>query len=82
MDSKHEGSRALSNAIIAVTVFSWLEIIVGTIITLVTLLDNPIIGILVLGFGICGLILRGILKGFYSVVVAAEFHTPDYGENK
>ena len=68
----YEGSDAVSSAKTAIAILSWLIIIIGILFVATPIFDDPSMGFVFLGMGVSGLILKSILKGFYSVVLASE----------
>lgn len=74
MKANHELSNKVDNARIAIKVLSWLNIIAGAIVALAFMYDNPAPGFIFIGVGVMGLILCGILQGFFAVAYASELY--------
>ena len=70
-----EASSAVINAIFWIGILSWMAIIVGTILLIIGIcIEAEPIGLIVIGSGIGGLIMRSVIKGFEAIVEASEIY--------
>lgn len=72
MKTTNEGSTALTSAIILVNILSWIGMIVGVIITLMTIIEDPTAGLTLIGIALSGFILKNTLKGIRTIALASE----------
>lgn len=74
-----KGSYAVGSARTWIAVFSWLAIIAGILVAIFTGIEFEmfLVGCCIIGAGISGLILKGILRGFETIVEASEAYLRD-----
>ena len=74
-----KGSSAVASARIWIAVFSWIAIIAGILVVIFTGIEFEmfLVGCCIIGAGISGLILKGILRGFETIVYASEAYLKD-----
>ena len=79
-----KGSYAVGSARTWIAVFSWLAIIAGILVVIFTGIEFEmfLVGCCIIGSGISGLIIKGILRGFETIVVASETYLRDKQELK
>ena len=71
-----KASNAVDNVAIAASVLSWLCIIAGVIMFILTIsLDGPIwLGFVIVGAGLLGFMTKALISGFQKVVLASELY--------
>lgn len=73
-----KGSSAVASARIWIAVFSWIALIVGAGCALFSFETTWIItGIALIGSAITGFIIKAILRGFETIVIASEAYLKD-----
>ena len=79
-----KGSSAVESARKWIAVFSWITIIAGILVIIFGGIEFEmfLIGCCIIGAGISGLILKGILRGFETIVTASETYLRDRQEAK
>lgn len=80
----YEASGAVDSAKTWIAILSWASIIIGGItLTLAILIEEgAILGLMLIGAGIIGLIVKALIKGFESIVIASEIYIAEHKARK